>query len=551
MRYPIPAPSPSSRLLPAAIWFGALLLAAGSVWALPGFLGVSTVRGRAYDNEPLFFAPPQEGDHFALSLATGDFNGDGAEDLATGIPDDDGVAGFEVTNAGAFVVRYGVPGVGLAPTSIFFSQFSAGSPDPQDVDDQFGYALAAGDFNGDQIDDLAVSVPGHREGVGIPISGAVAIHYGTLSGLEPDASEWLVPGFTTSMVPAAGHHLLNCGQALATGDFDHDGYADLVIGCPFSYISIVPNPVLYEVGSVIVLLGGPQGLLPFVGHIFDQDSPDILGGAEEHDHLGAAVATADFDGDSFDDLAIGVPGEDGKGIVQIVFGGAGGLDLPNNVLYFQHHTGGLDEAGDQFGQTLAAGDLDGDGFDDLTVGAPFEDETSGFPDAPDTGAISVMFGSAAGINLARSEYLQQSDIQGVGAVDQSGDRFGFALAAGDLDGDGRADLAVGHPGEANGGADRGAVTLLMGGPGGVLTRFGDLFAGADGYPGEVQDSQDYGASAATGDFDGDGFADLVIGSPYFNAYPLANVGAEVVLYGSLFSNGFASGAIETWSASTP
>ena len=535
----------------SAACFGALFAVSAAVAAMPGYLGVSTVRGRAYGNEPLFFTPPQEGDHFAFSLATGDFNGDGAEDLASGIPDDDGVAGFEVINAGAFVVRYGVPGAGLASQSTLFSQFTSGSPDPQREDDQFGYALAAGDFNGDQIDDLAVSVPGHREGFFDYTYGAVAIHYGTPSGLEPAASEWLVPHFTAGMVPAAGRGLRICGQDLATGDFDHNGYADLVIGCPFSYIYYPPDSLLEEAGAVIVLLGAPGGLLPFFGYIFDQDSPDILGGAEDYDHLGAAVATGDFDGDSFDDLAIGASGEDDKGIVQIVFGNAGGLDLPNNALYFQHHTGGVDEAGDQFGQELAAGDFDGDGFDDLAVAAPFEDETSGFPDAPDTGAISMMFGSAAGIHLARSKYFQQSDILGVGVVDQSGDRFGFALAAGDLDGDGRADLAVGHPGEGNGGADRGAVTLLMGGPGGVLTRFGNLLAGTGGYPGEVQDSQDYGASAATGDFDGDGFADLVIGAPYFNAFPLANVGAEVVLYGSLFSDGFASGAIETWSASTP
>ena len=137
--------------------------------------------------------------------------------------------------------------------------------------------------------------------------------------------------------------------------------------------------------------------------------------------------------------------------------------------------------------------------------------------------------------------------------DQSGDQFGWAFAAGDFDGDGFADLAVGHPGEdVLGNVNTGAVTLLMGAPNANLgARVGALAAGVDGLPDVLQAHSDFGRAMCIGDFGGDGFADLVVGVPWYNTLDDVDAGLEIVLYGSLFSDGFETGSTARWSSETP
>ena len=523
----------------------------GVAEAQVGAIGLSSLRSVQLENPNLLFFDPQVGDLFSFSLTVGDFNGDGADDLATGIPYDDGVTGLEVIDAGAVTVRYGVPGVGLGGAIDFLSQFSAGSPDPDEAGDRFGQALAAGDFNGDGKDDLAIGVPGNDGGGDPPVRGGVAIHYGLTGGIEPDAEHFLERG--SSGLPL-NYSMYEFGRALAAGDFDGDGKDDLAVGTPTDTIFLASPNTATEGGRVTVLHGGAGGLLPYSGYEIDQSNSEIADSAEDFDHFGWAIATGDFNGDGFDDLAIGVPREDGTGAVQIVFGSSFGLLFANNVIYRQGEAGGggLAETGDEFGSTLAAGDFDGDGFDDLAVGAPLEDEGS-FPlGSADTGAISVLYGSAGGFNIPRTDYFQQSTIYGIASADQAGDNFGQALAAGDFDGDGFDDLAIGHPGENGDGADRGATTVLMGAPGGFLSRYRSLRAGVAGTAGSTQDSQDFGRSLAAGDFDGNGFADLAIGVPYFDVAGIgANVGAEVVLYGAMFADGFEGENSSIWSSVAP
>ena len=184
---------------------------------------------------------------------------------------------------------------------------------------------------------------------------------------------------------------------------------------------------------------------------------------------GGGCGGSDFDGDGRQDLAVGVPGEDsGAGAVNVLYGSASGITATADQ-FFRQGAGGLADTAevvDLFGSSLATGDFNGDGRDDLAVGAPGEDSFAG--------AVSVIYGSASGLAAAGNQIFRQ----GTGGVEdtaEGGDQFGFSLAACDFDGDGRDDLAVGVRFEdLASGFDHGAVNVLYGSPSG-LTATGDQF----------------------------------------------------------------------------
>jgi hypothetical protein len=146
-----------------------------------------------------------------------------------------------------------------------------------------------------------------------------------------------------------------------------------------------------------------------------QDRTGVLGEADYHDNFGAALVTADFDGDGYDELVIGAPGEvvdtaDNAGGVNVLHGSAAGLTESGDQLLKQSNPGLLDQSEDDdaFGAALAAGDFNGDGFDDLAVNAPGED-VGGVTDA---GAADVLFGTATGLLVTGSQFWHQ-DISGI------------------------------------------------------------------------------------------------------------------------------------------
>ena len=196
------------------------------------------------------------------------------------------------------------------------------------------------------------------------------------------------------------------------------------------------------------------------------------------------------------------------------------------------------------------------GYGRLVGRGPYEDLVEGTA-IVDAGEFTLVYGSGAGapnwFTVARTSHVQQGSFFLGGGYDEAGDRFGWALAAGDFDHDGRDDLAVGHPGEDLGGIDEGAVTVLMGATGTGIWNGADIFASGIGQvPGGVQSSQDLGWSLATGDFDGDGHVDLAIGVPYRHINGAGDdVGRENVLYGALFSDGFYYGGPYYWSNIAP
>ena len=175
----------------------------------------------------------------------------------------------------------------------------------------------------------------------------------------------------------------NFGEALAAGDFNNDGFEDLAIGVPGEDVGA---------GAVNVIYGFRGGLFALGNVTWAQYRLGIAGEAEEFDNFGRALAAGDFNDDGFEDLAIGVPGEDTwAGAVNVIYGGPDGLAVLGNQLWHQDSDGiaGEAEGRDYFGDALAAGDFNDNGFEDLAIGVPFE-ETGGRRTA---GAVNVLYGA--------------------------------------------------------------------------------------------------------------------------------------------------------------
>jgi hypothetical protein len=200
----------------------------------------------------------------------------------------------------------------------------------------------------------------------------------------------------------------------------------------------------------------------------------------------------------------------------VIFQGGGGI-------------AGVAEPSDFFGATLAAGDFNNDGADDLAIAAPFEDVGS----ALDAGAINVLYGSAAKLNATGNQQFFQGG-GGVVGVAEDGDSFGFALGVGDFNNNGFADLAIGAISEDVGAIqDAGAVNVLYGSTA-RLTATGNqqFFQGSGGLVGTAEESDFVGAALATGDYNGDNFADLAIGVPFEDIGSILDAGAVDTVNGS-------------------
>ncbi len=240
-----------------------------------------------------------------------------------------------------------------------------------------------------------------------------------------------------------------------------------------------------------------------------QGSDGILDDAEGGDVFGAALVAGDFNGDGFADLAIGVPGENSaRGRVNVIYGAFGGLTSSGNQRWTQGSDGILDdsEGGDVFGAALAAGDFNGDGFADLAIGVPGENSARG--------RVNVIYGAFGGLTSSGNQrWTQGSD----GILDDSegGDGFGAALAAGDFNGDGFADLAIGVPGENSA---RGRVNVIYGAFGGLTSNGNQRWTqGSDGILDDAEGGDVFGNDLAAGDFSSEGFDDLAIGVPGENS----------------------------------
>ena len=270
-------------------------------------------------------------------------------------------------------------------------------------------------------------------------------------------------------------------------------------------------------GQVIILYGNLNGLDRSAPEIWHQDEPGVTDTAEFFDNFGWSLAVGDFNDDSYHDLAIGIPRESGIGAVYVLHGQPlAGLSTLITRFFTQDSSGMLDvgESGDWFGLSLAAGDFDNNGYHDLAVGVPSED----LDGVSNAGAVQIIYSSSTSLSSSGNQLWHQG-AAGILDSKNSGDLFGYSLAAGDFDNTGTHDLAVGVPLEGyrpptiptDSFFSIGAVHVLYGGSRGLGSAWNQFFR-ADDAAIPVGNNSLFGTSLAVGDFDNDNFDDLAIGA---------------------------------------
>jgi hypothetical protein len=404
----------------------------------------------------------------------GDVNGDGYSDVYAVAATFDNGQGDE---GKVWVYHGSLTGIPANP---------AWSAETNQVGAEISSAASAGDVNGDGYSDFIFGSYAY-DGLGGSNSGRAVLHLGSAAGLSPTAV-WSADGDQTSAW---------LGTAVGgAGDVNGDGFADFLIGAD-GYDNEQVNEGgawLYEGSANALFLPGWR-----------------VEGGQDGAFLGYSLGTAgDVNRDGFADVLIGAPtldhGEADEGAVWVFYGTTGGLDTtPGRVLE-------VNQAGASFGGCVAtAGDVNGDGYADVIIGADQYDSGQ-----VDEGKAFLYYGGSTGIGTT-PVWTAESD--------QTSAWLGKAAGtAGDVNGDGYSDLAIGAPRYDDGETDEGRVWVYHGSPAGpgpaILVTQGDQ-------PGAL-----YGYSVGTaGDVNGDGFSEAIAGAPGYD-FTVVDGGLVLVMPGN-------------------
>ena len=466
--------------------------------------------------------PQEAGDRSGWSVsAAGDVNGDGWADVLIGAPE---------SEAGGYAAGRGYVVFGKADgAEVNVRDVAAGSGGfvltGETAVDQSGFSVsAAGDVNGDGLADLFVGAPARlsgRAGRSYVVFGKTNTSAVNLSAVAAGSGGFVISG------EAAGDE--SGISVAALGDVNGDGLADLLIGARYNGAGGI------NAGRSYVVFGKTNTSVVSLSAVAAGTGGFAMTGEAASDYSGSAVSAAgDVNGDGLADLLVGAPYNDAGGTnagrSYVIFGKANTSAVSLSAV--AAGTGGFamtgEIRGDQSGISVAAaGDVNGDGLADVLVGALYNDAGGG-----NAGRSYVVFGKAntKAINLS-------AVVAGTGGFaitgEAGGDQSGFSVsAAGDMNGDGLADLLVGAPNNDVGGGNAGRSYVIFGKANTSAVHLSAVAAGSGGFAitGEIVGDQSGFSVSAAGDVNGDGLSDLLVGAPYSDVGG-AGAGRSYVVFG--------------------